>query len=859
MNSSSRKDDLDKILEKARSNFWDAKYYDAISAVERARDESDSEEGALSANICLCVFFDFLNDIERYQSTKCDLVRRKSWGEEKFNDALMVEILDFHSGHLRAVDKVREKLRFYCEQNLQGVQPSFETYFCKAWLEKKDIEKWILFLGKAVKCAPQRSDQVINHVRLENYRKGGRYDKLRLLDWLSSLEIQSELCILVQGQILAELGEVDRGVEKLEMIISGVSSWAKAAKRELIQLYCQQKSFEKAIQVADTIKNFTTHELAKIFLKKGDVEAAKEVLSRDALGRDRSSAGLFLEFGFYDEALEVFYRMQPFSDSYSYYTAALAMWKKALKKGILDDTVSYLRQEMLPAVVFGRYLEQRVHHAGAKKKLSSMELHFELLEARYYFVLNLVNIKRRRLEIREDKVESYSGASISHYAYRDRLMEIYQEIKRRGVEPSVHPRDFRARDYDKTFLRAIDILEKLSQRVLSEISKVERNTAICKSSITKDGLWSAYWAHFEERDYKKCLEALTRIADLEPESPFFHQERARTLKGMGRYKEATEFLEKSISLFEKYHERTTSAHNLQQQVYADMIEKANLPESEKIKAIEKLNSSFEAWFKADISLFGKLSEPLPEIGLRGRDPVHSINGSTLYKYCSFNLNSVSALGDYKVYFSKADQLNDPFDMDGYRNVIMGEEFRYVADEVQDKVTCFCTTLRHDNLQMWAHYADAFAGMCIGYKISKLPSEIGWRSLRYPENKTKERALVDTLFVKSADWSYEQEIRFLRFSDSSQLVPIHPAAEKHGIVGRVSEIILGSRFQQRKNWPILRCVVRSLNEEYAKFSLPPVTIMRAGPRKDEKSDGLEINVADDLSKEVLSLSLTPSEA
>ena len=507
---------------------------------------------------------------------------------------------------------------------------------------------------------------------------------------------------------------------------------------------------------------------------------------------------------------------------------------------------------MLPVVVYGRYLEQRIHHAGSKTKLSDMELHFELMEARFYFVENLVNIKRGWRESREDKIKSYSRVSISHFVYRDRLTEIYQEIKRRGADPSERSRDFRARNYDKTFLRAIDILENLSQRVLSEINKVEKSTVICNASSTKEDLWSGYWLYFAEQDYKKCLEILTCLADLEPESPFIHQERARTLKGLGCHEEAIELLKKAISLFEKYHERSASAHNLLQHVYADMIDKANLTAQEKNDVIAKLNSSFEAWFKSDISLFGKLSEPLPEIGLRGRDPVNSINGSTLYKYCSFNLNSVSALGDYKVYFSRADQLNDPFDMDGYRNVIMGDEFAHVSDEAQDKVTCFCTTLRHDNLQMWAHYADAFAGMCIGYQISKLPSEIGWRSLRYPENKTKERALVDTLFIKSADWSYEQEVRFLRFSEGPQLVRIHPVAEGHGIVGHVSEIILGSRFDYPKNWPVLRAIVKSLNDEYSKFSLPPVTIMRAGPRKSEKSDALEIDVADDLSKEVLPL-------
>lgn len=849
LNSSSNNDDLDKILNQARSDFWDANYYASISAVERAGEKFISKEDHLRANICLCVFFDFLSDIERFQSIKRDLMCSASWTEEEFKDALMIEMLRFHSGFVRARDQVREKLTRYCDENLQIGQPNHETYLCKAWLEKDNTANWISCLDKAVQCRPYQIDDVLDAVGQEIYRKRHGTDNYEIFNWLSGLEQQTERCVLFQGLVLSQLGDVDLSVEKFKKIISGRGDGAKFAKRELIGLYCQQKKFEDALELAESMKNYSSHELAKIFLQKGDAIKAKEVLTRDVAGRDRSTADLFLKYRFYDEALEVFYRMQPFSDSYPYYTAALAMWKNALKNGISDETLSYLKKEMLPAVVWGRYLEQRVHHAGSKTKLSDLELSFELLEARYYFVLNLENIKRVRREIRKDNIKPYSGVSISHFNYRDRLMEIYQEIKRRGANSSDHSRDFRARNYEKTFQRAINTLEKLSQRVLTEISKVTRVAAISNASGSIDDMWSAYWAHFEEQDYQRCLDVLRGLAALEPESPFVQQERARTLKVLGRYPEAIDCLGKALPLFEKYHERSASGYNLLQHVYADMIEKANLPASEKRNAIEKLNSSFEAWFKSDISLFGKLSEPLPEIGLRHQDPVKAIGGKTLYKYCSFNINSIAVLSDLRVYFSKAEQLNDPFDMGRYREVVNGVDYKHVSDKVKNRVSCFCTTLRRDNLQMWAHYADAFTGICIGYQISKLPSEIGWRGLQYPEKKNRQGALVDTLFVKSSDWSYEEEVRFLRFSDGPPLVKIHPANEDEGIKGHISEIILGSKFDLAKNWPILKAILKSINTEYASFSIPPVAISRASQNTIEGSDALDILVADDLTEEV----------
>lgn len=145
LNNSSNNDDLNEVLKNARRDFWDAKYYDAISAVEGGRDRSDCENDILSANVCLCAFFDFLDDTERYQSIKRDLMRRASWSQEKFKDELIIELLRFHSVYLLAADRVREKLISYCEENLHTDRPSFETYFCKAWVEKEDTKNWILY------------------------------------------------------------------------------------------------------------------------------------------------------------------------------------------------------------------------------------------------------------------------------------------------------------------------------------------------------------------------------------------------------------------------------------------------------------------------------------------------------------------------------------------------------------------------------------------------------------------------------------------------------------------------------------------------------------------------------------------
>jgi len=276
-----------------------------------------------------------------------------------------------------------------------------------------------------------------------------------------------------------------------------------------------------------------------------------------------------------------------------------------------------------------------------------------------------------------------------------------------------------------------------------------------------------------------------------------------------------------------------------QQVYAAMIVNDNSGEERKNDLVEQLNKSFEAWFKADISLFTNLAEKPPWYGHRRDDLIQTLQEQTIYKFCTFNMNSISALSDEKIYFSQPKQLNDPFDMDGYLETIKKDEFEFVSEEVKNKVLCFCSTLQKDNLQMWAHYADSFTGICIGYEFIELPKDIAWRSIYYSVAKNGSGALVDTLFVKSKNWAYEEEVRFLKFSDSPQLVSISPNVNEEGIKGYISELILGSRFDMNKNGPVLRAVLKELNARYDQAGRSSIDIYKAVAVKSEQSDTLEI--------------------
>ena len=96
---------------------------------------------------------------------------------------------------------------------------------------------------------------------------------------------------------------------------------------------------------------------------------------------------------------------------------------------------------------------------------------------------------------------------------------------------------------------------------------------------------------------------------------------------------------------------------------------------------------------------------------------------------------------------------------------------------------FCTTLRHDSLLMWAHYAQSHQGAVLQFapdfkrdsvlcaskpvlyaKERPLPYSSRSDLLRHcitmsPEESTK-RMLDKLIFTKSLEWEYEQEFRLV---------------------------------------------------------------------------------------------------
>lgn len=173
----------------------------------------------------------------------------------------------------------------------------------------------------------------------------------------------------------------------------------------------------------------------------------------------------------------------------------------------------------------------------------------------------------------------------------------------------------------------------------------------------------------------------------------------------------------------------------------------------------------------------------------------------LYKYCTYNTNSLSILINKKIWVTKPESLNDPFDckIKFFIPEINSEAFSKYLDrtgrstgilqrdyeiflkglqEVREKVInnfgVFSMSQIKDNILMWSHYADQHKGFCIGLarKNDNLLGDITTTQpveydCNYPEadlldeNGNYDHSIFNKmLFTKAKDWEYEKEWRLV---------------------------------------------------------------------------------------------------
>ena len=94
---------------------------------------------------------------------------------------------------------------------------------------------------------------------------------------------------------------------------------------------------------------------------------------------------------------------------------------------------------------------------------------------------------------------------------------------------------------------------------------------------------------------------------------------------------------------------------------------------------------------------------------------------------------------------------------------------------------------------------------------------------------KEDGLLSTgLYSKNKDWSYEKEVRLVRFKEKDKKVSyfyqISPLDKNKHIEAYISQIIVGYKFPV-SNMILLKTILREENRKRKKYSLPKIKLFK----------------------------------
>jgi hypothetical protein len=203
----------------------------------------------------------------------------------------------------------------------------------------------------------------------------------------------------------------------------------------------------------------------------------------------------------------------------------------------------------------------------------------------------------------------------------------------------------------------------------------------------------------------------------------------------------------------------------------------------------------------------------------------------LYKYRSVDANSLAMLASDKVYLSRLDAFNDPFEVlnlsPTLETKIAPQPYgAFAVAEAPAQTGTVATSLRacslseeSQDLLMWGHYADRHCGFCIRFEFAKdeelsrllypvdynrVGTGIGAHSDKCPDH------VLRAILTKSEKWSYEREWRIVGQApnDESETADLFAAYTPDAITG----IIFGVRTPELHK-ALIRKVLQDHRLEY----------------------------------------------
>lgn len=106
--------------------------------------------------------------------------------------------------------------------------------------------------------------------------------------------------------------------------------------------------------------------------------------------------------------------------------------------------------------------------------------------------------------------------------------------------------------------------------------------------------------------------------------------------------------------------------------------------------------------------------------------------------------------------------------------VQGEAYEFIYKNQYQNYGIYCLSEIPDNILMWSHYTQSHEGICLQFKAN-VSSSLFHKAFKirykktYPciniKNQNVINRFLDTFFIKSKDWKYEQERRVIKNSDS----------------------------------------------------------------------------------------------
>ncbi len=150
----------------------------------------------------------------------------------------------------------------------------------------------------------------------------------------------------------------------------------------------------------------------------------------------------------------------------------------------------------------------------------------------------------------------------------------------------------------------------------------------------------------------------------------------------------------------------------------------------------------------------------------------------------------------------------PGNMDRFR--------RMYHDNVTSKVGVMCLSEVHDDILMWAHYADSHRGVCLVFDPSE-PFFAKAQPVHYRDDRphvnplihTQDQMLDAAMFTKSNHWKYEREWRILQYRKGDGVYTIPSRA--------LVQVVLGAEISAENEAKVC---------QWASEAVSPISVIRA---------------------------------